>query len=358
MLLLGAGPRALLLQIAHPPVAAGVAEHSDFRATRGAASTARSAATCASSTARRWRHAPRSGASTPSTGAIVGAGYRARDPELSLWVHATLVDSTLVAYDAWLEPLARDRAARFYAETRAARAGVRHPRERCCRPTSTRSRRTSTRMLGPDGPVHPGADRPRAGRRDPPSAAARRARPAARPDRGSTTGRCGRRIGLLPAERPGRVRASVGTSRAAVAAGSSPAGARGGRSCRPGSGRCRRRSPRTGGWRRPTWRAVRRAGLSRSTGSAAANSDFAEVLRGRVVERVAAASRCAPARSGGPRRTPASPPRTPSSPSRAGRVDQVAALDVDLLVVARGRVVVDRSGPGDRSSSGSSASSR
>ena len=32
MLLLGAGPRALLLQIAHPLVAAGVAEHSDFRA--------------------------------------------------------------------------------------------------------------------------------------------------------------------------------------------------------------------------------------------------------------------------------------------------------------------------------------
>ena len=32
MLLLGAGPRALLLQIAHPAVAAGVAEHSDFRA--------------------------------------------------------------------------------------------------------------------------------------------------------------------------------------------------------------------------------------------------------------------------------------------------------------------------------------
>src|SRR5262245_64356674 len=31
MLLLGAGPRALLLQIAHPLVAAGVADHSSFR---------------------------------------------------------------------------------------------------------------------------------------------------------------------------------------------------------------------------------------------------------------------------------------------------------------------------------------
>src|SRR4029079_15485695 len=32
MLLLGAGPRALLLQLAHPGVAAGVADHSDCRA--------------------------------------------------------------------------------------------------------------------------------------------------------------------------------------------------------------------------------------------------------------------------------------------------------------------------------------
>lgn len=47
-----------------------------------------------------------------------GASYDARDPELSLWVHATLVDSTLVAADAWLEPLSRDRRARFYRETR------------------------------------------------------------------------------------------------------------------------------------------------------------------------------------------------------------------------------------------------
>jgi uncharacterized protein (DUF2236 family) len=48
---------------------------------------------------------------------IAGAGYRARDPELSLWVHATLVDTTIVAHDAWIEPLDRDRRARYYAET-------------------------------------------------------------------------------------------------------------------------------------------------------------------------------------------------------------------------------------------------
>ena len=47
----------------------------------------------------------------------MGPGYAARDPALSLWVHATLVESTMVAYDAWLEPLSRERATRFYAET-------------------------------------------------------------------------------------------------------------------------------------------------------------------------------------------------------------------------------------------------
>ena len=42
---------------------------------------------------------------------ITGPTYRARDPELSLWVHATLVDSTIVVADQWLEPLSRDRRA-------------------------------------------------------------------------------------------------------------------------------------------------------------------------------------------------------------------------------------------------------
>jgi len=47
-----------------------------------------------------------------------GPSYSARDPELALWVHATLVDSTIETYDAWLEPYDRDSRRRFYAETR------------------------------------------------------------------------------------------------------------------------------------------------------------------------------------------------------------------------------------------------
>ena len=117
MLLLGAGPRALLLQLAHPLVAAGVADHSDFRADpwRRLRATLRSylaivygTTTEARAEIRRLNELHR---------AIEGDGYRARDPKLSLWVHATLVDTTIVAHDAWVEPLDRDRRARYYEET-------------------------------------------------------------------------------------------------------------------------------------------------------------------------------------------------------------------------------------------------
>ncbi len=118
MLLLGAGPRALLLQIAHPSVAAGVDEHSDFRADPWR----RLRGTLRSYLAIIYGSAPAARAEIRRLNAlhrdITGPGYAARDPELSLWVHATLVDSTIAANDAWLGPLDRDRAAAYYEETR------------------------------------------------------------------------------------------------------------------------------------------------------------------------------------------------------------------------------------------------
>ena len=117
MLLLGAGPRALLLQLAHPQVAAGVADHSDFRSDPWARldGTLRSylrivygTRTAAQAEIRRLNELHRT---------ITGPTYHARDPELSLWVHATLVDSTIVVADRWLEPLSRERRASYYAET-------------------------------------------------------------------------------------------------------------------------------------------------------------------------------------------------------------------------------------------------
>ncbi len=118
MLLLGAGPRALLLQIAHPAVAAGVDQHSDFRADPWS----RLLATIQSYLTIVYGSTPAARAEIRRLNAlhrrISGPGYRARDPELSLWVHATLVDSTIVANDAWLEPLSPGRRAAFYEETR------------------------------------------------------------------------------------------------------------------------------------------------------------------------------------------------------------------------------------------------
>src|ERR1700693_5355102 len=84
MLLLGAGPRALLLQIAHPAVAAGVADHSDFRTDpwRRLAGTLRSYLTIvygSAATARaeiRRLNAPHRTLTRPR--------YSARHPEVSL----------------------------------------------------------------------------------------------------------------------------------------------------------------------------------------------------------------------------------------------------------------------------------
>jgi uncharacterized protein (DUF2236 family) len=118
MLLLGAGPRALLLQIAHPAVAAGVNDHSDFRADpwRRLSGTLRSYLTIVYGSAAAARGEIRR-LNTLHRG-IVGQGYAARDPELSLWVHATLIESTLAVSDAWIEPLDGARRARYYEETR------------------------------------------------------------------------------------------------------------------------------------------------------------------------------------------------------------------------------------------------
>ena len=153
MLLLGAGPRALLLQIAHPAVAAGVAEHSDFRADpwRRLIATLRSYLTIvygptavARAEIRRLNALHRG---------IVGPGYWARDPELAMWVHATLLDSTIVTNDAWIEPLSRTRRAAFYQETRPIGRAFGVPDARLPVDLDAFDAYVEA-MLGPGGPVH------------------------------------------------------------------------------------------------------------------------------------------------------------------------------------------------------------
>jgi len=156
MLLLGAGPRALLLQIAHPAVAAGVDEHSDFRSDPWS----RLAATLTSYLRIVYGSTPIARAEIRRLNAlhtsVVGAGYNARDPELSLWVHATLVDSTLVANERWIAPLTAERRERAYQETRPVGRAFGVP-DGLLPPDLAAFEAYVASMLAPDGPVHPGA---------------------------------------------------------------------------------------------------------------------------------------------------------------------------------------------------------
>jgi uncharacterized protein (DUF2236 family) len=167
MLLLGAGPRALLLQLAHPLVAEGVAQHSDFRSDPWArlAATLRSylrivygTSAAARSEIRRLNELHRS-VHGPVTDPVArvrhGARYAARDPELSLWVHATLVDSTIVAYDAWIEPLPAERRAAFYRETLGVGRAFGIPPE-LLPPDYASFEAYLATALAPDGPIQVG----------------------------------------------------------------------------------------------------------------------------------------------------------------------------------------------------------
>lgn len=129
IILLLAGGRALLMQLAHPKVAAGVAEHSHFKEdplgrlyrTMSAMwsigfdemSEARASLEQVKSVHRRIH-----GITSPAELAPFGTPYDALDIELLLWVHATLIDSAIVAYDLFVKPLASDEKCRYYDDSK------------------------------------------------------------------------------------------------------------------------------------------------------------------------------------------------------------------------------------------------
>jgi len=132
VLVLAGGGCALLMQLAHPAVAAGVAQHSDFRADPFARLRRTLTATYAvvfGSTANAERAIRRMNAIHASvTGTIpeTGDSYRALDPALLLWVHATLVDTAIRVYDRFVAPLSADEAEAYHREARliAMRLGI------------------------------------------------------------------------------------------------------------------------------------------------------------------------------------------------------------------------------------------
>src|SRR6267378_480239 len=117
ILLLGGG-RALLMQLAHPKVAAAVDEHSDFRShpVRRLRRTVRM--TMAIVFGDRDTALAAARAVNQTHGRVRGQGYRALDPELLQWVHATLVDSALVTYGTFVKPLPAREREDFYQESK------------------------------------------------------------------------------------------------------------------------------------------------------------------------------------------------------------------------------------------------
>jgi uncharacterized protein (DUF2236 family) len=126
---LGAG-RALLLQLAHPWVAAAITEHSRtfadpigrFHRTFNIVFTMVFGTTNqAFAAARRLhrRHAAISGRLTEGAGAFAaGSFYRANNIAALCWVHATLTETALLSYDLVEAPLSIQDRDRYYTEMR------------------------------------------------------------------------------------------------------------------------------------------------------------------------------------------------------------------------------------------------
>lgn len=114
-IMFGAG-RALLLQLAHPAVAQGVQDHSEFRKNpfkrlqgtlEATYAVVFGSADLARGVGRRiqWIHEY-----------VVGPGYTANDPANLLWVHATLCDTALRCYEELVEELPPIEAETYYQE--------------------------------------------------------------------------------------------------------------------------------------------------------------------------------------------------------------------------------------------------
>src|SRR5207253_9980384 len=61
---------------------------------------------------------------------VRGTGYRALDPDLLRWVHATLVDSALVTYETFVKPLSEREREAFFQESKVLGELLGIPRER------------------------------------------------------------------------------------------------------------------------------------------------------------------------------------------------------------------------------------
>src|SRR5947209_1558097 len=141
---LGAG-RALLLQLAHPWVAAAVEQHSDtvanpigrFHRTFGTVFTMVFGTLGQSFEAARRlprRHASITGTLPSAAGAFpAGSFYCANQVSALRWVHATLAETAIMAYALVLPALTQEQRELYYAESRLFAALFGLPREHLAR---------------------------------------------------------------------------------------------------------------------------------------------------------------------------------------------------------------------------------
>jgi len=126
--LLFGGGAATILQVAHPLVAAGVSQHSNYREdpwgrlyrtldtvtriTFGSTETSDAAA----ADLRDLHSRVRGTTAEPGGPFPAGTDYDARMPKLVMWVHATLVRTSLDVYRQYVGPLTIEEQSRYYEE--------------------------------------------------------------------------------------------------------------------------------------------------------------------------------------------------------------------------------------------------
>jgi len=120
------------MQVAHPLVAAGVATYSDFREhplrrmrrtldlTLRLVYGTRREAIAAAREINRTHRAVRGTLEEDASPLSRGALYRAGDPQLLLWVHATLVYTTIATYQSFVRQLTEDEKEAYYRDMKLA----------------------------------------------------------------------------------------------------------------------------------------------------------------------------------------------------------------------------------------------
>ena len=113
--------RVLVMDVAHPSVAAAVGDHSRFEAhpwrrTGSTVDVALRLVFGSSPTARAAVRQIYAVHDSVQGDTVEGRAYSAHDASLLVWVWATLVDSVELAYTRWVRPLSTEEADTYYAE--------------------------------------------------------------------------------------------------------------------------------------------------------------------------------------------------------------------------------------------------